>query len=414
MHDRLRIPWNALSPFRDELAQLGERGDAKDVRRTDAVAEPRFRDVAATLAAPDVRITHRLATAADAPVTFTACMRRDDANRVVLVRSEGDGAVRIHVLGSIHAYLVSWLTVASSRAATPIPNDVPPPSPLGELMLALHTADTYRRAKRLREASYDTQGELTVTNEELATTLSDALTSRNAGWLLPAFLSLTPGIDAAHVVPRAPHVLSLATRTVLMPRPQGAGMAPRLAFGEAGTRLGEEFLGGVEFAAGLEIALWTPRGSTPYFRGFLAATPRANHLIEVSAAGDDTHANHQAMTQRRLLVKLTALVTAALHPDAPDRVLARAAEDTPTTRTAATASKVPGPAQRAATEAKRACPSCGFANPFHMKFCGECGGSLQSPPRTARASRPTTCTNCGHEVPAGKRFCTNCGEQLAL
>lgn len=49
------------------------------------------------------------------------------------------------------------------------------------------------------------------------------------------------------------------------------------------------------------------------------------------------------------------------------------------------------------------CPECGFDNPVGMKFCGECGKSLQP-----------ICTNCGTKNPPGFKFCGECGTSLAV
>ncbi|MBI3800921.1 MAG: zinc ribbon domain-containing protein, partial [Deltaproteobacteria bacterium] len=47
------------------------------------------------------------------------------------------------------------------------------------------------------------------------------------------------------------------------------------------------------------------------------------------------------------------------------------------------------------------CPSCGFANPAGMSFCGKCGTSL-SP----------SCPQCGFANPADFAFCGKCGTPL--
>jgi hypothetical protein len=47
------------------------------------------------------------------------------------------------------------------------------------------------------------------------------------------------------------------------------------------------------------------------------------------------------------------------------------------------------------------CPSCGFANPEGMKFCGECGIALQN-----------LCPQCGFENPLQFKFCGECGTSL--
>ncbi len=78
------------------------------------------------------------------------------------------------------------------------------------------------------------------------------------------------------------------------------------------------------------------------------------------------------------------------------------------------------------------CPKCGFQNPANLKFCGNCGTSLQvqggvtcpkcGTPNAAGAKFCSNCGNplqatikcpkCGTEVPAGTKFCPNCGAKL--
>ena len=50
------------------------------------------------------------------------------------------------------------------------------------------------------------------------------------------------------------------------------------------------------------------------------------------------------------------------------------------------------------------CPSCGHENPDGVKFCGECGASLQA---------VATCPRCGTSNPQGTKFCHECGQRLA-
>lgn len=49
------------------------------------------------------------------------------------------------------------------------------------------------------------------------------------------------------------------------------------------------------------------------------------------------------------------------------------------------------------------CPHCQFESPPGMKFCGQCGVKLGSPP----------CPQCGAEVPPGFKFCGECGAPLS-
>ena len=50
------------------------------------------------------------------------------------------------------------------------------------------------------------------------------------------------------------------------------------------------------------------------------------------------------------------------------------------------------------------CPSCDHENPDAVKFCGECGTSLQ---------RSAPCAGCGFANPPGSKFCHECGRNLA-
>ena len=49
------------------------------------------------------------------------------------------------------------------------------------------------------------------------------------------------------------------------------------------------------------------------------------------------------------------------------------------------------------------CPHCQFESPPGMKFCGQCGAKLGSPP----------CAQCGAENPPGFKFCGECGASLS-
>ncbi|UCD08569.1 MAG: zinc ribbon domain-containing protein, partial [Dehalococcoidales bacterium] len=49
------------------------------------------------------------------------------------------------------------------------------------------------------------------------------------------------------------------------------------------------------------------------------------------------------------------------------------------------------------------CPHCQADNPEGVKFCGECGKSLQV---------ELVCPQCGHANPPGVKFCHECGNSL--
>ncbi len=56
------------------------------------------------------------------------------------------------------------------------------------------------------------------------------------------------------------------------------------------------------------------------------------------------------------------------------------------------------------------CPNCGSEYPEGQKFCGNCGGSLDAPPKERLGMEK--CPNCGFDNPQGRRFCTDCGSMI--
>ncbi|UCE80579.1 MAG: zinc ribbon domain-containing protein [Methanobacteriota archaeon] len=57
------------------------------------------------------------------------------------------------------------------------------------------------------------------------------------------------------------------------------------------------------------------------------------------------------------------------------------------------------------------CPNCGAENPEGQKLCGDCGGSVNTPPQPRRGL--SKCPNCGFDNPEGRRFCADCGNMIS-
>jgi len=51
------------------------------------------------------------------------------------------------------------------------------------------------------------------------------------------------------------------------------------------------------------------------------------------------------------------------------------------------------------------CPSCGAENAQGVRFCGQCGASMDSP-------KADKCPNCGAELDNGAKFCCECGTKI--
>jgi hypothetical protein len=402
-----RLAWNALSPFADELASYDPRA-SRDVELPPALREhPLMPLVAPALACPDVRVTHRYVGAQDVPAAFTACARRDDAERVVVVTLLDDDRYEIREIPSSVAFVAGCVAALGRDVTQTVPNDLPPPLPVVTLLYALHAADAYRRVRHVAASNYEADGALQIEPREFVESLAAALASRNPRWLLPAFLRVTPGLEQIDIGARREHLEELVRRGVLRVEIDPRSGAASFTFGEACERLGGEFLDGVGLAVGLEVAVWTRRGVRPFYEAFLAPTDRTNHLVEITRPADGRAvANHQAMTQRQLFAKLVGVLSAALHPEAPARVLGSdPTADRPGQTAASTESPGPTPL---------VCAGCGHGNAAAAKFCVRCGTRLTSaadPQGTRRCPNPT----CGAPVTtADARFCAKCGTALPL
>jgi hypothetical protein len=319
--DRLRLSWNAMSPFAAALdAYVLSAGTDEDAPRDIGTRELEP-GVAAILARPDVRVTHRYAGAATAPGAFTACCCRSAGERTVVVVPLPGGEYKIEPFETHGAYVAWWSSVLSSRVDRTGPNYLPSPVPLSTLLYAFHAVDAYRRAKYRSDMSYEPAPRLSIGLGEFATSMGAALASRSPRWLLPAMLLLTPGLDAFPIQLSADDIRALVAHAFIQRgRDPGVG-DPMLSFGEAGERMGEEFRQGWDLAAGLEVAVWTSRGARALYRAFLAPTALANHLVQIEPARDGVVATHRVLTQRQLFATQVGLLSAALNPAAPDRAM---------------------------------------------------------------------------------------------
>jgi hypothetical protein len=347
----------ALSPF------FGETAGAAGALRPELSNDPAARRAAPLLAAPDVRVIHRIVTPGQALVSFVACWRRDGP-AVAVVMPAGSGASKVDLLEGIPAYLAAWLPIAGSPHKEAVANLLPEPLPLAEFAGILHATDMYRRAKRLREASYDPDSVLQFSEQEFIDAAAAAARSSNAQFLLPAMLMTAPGLRDAWRPASRDDITALMRRGILAARSGSNGTSRDLAFGPSGEALGEAFASGVRGAAGLEVAVWTDGAARPVLRGSIVQGDRANHLIEVeSSPTGQLMARHDACTYSQLASRLTSILLGPL----------AAPEVASSSTTAPTADASRPPAQAAAGPV---CARCGFANPPGLKFCGGCGASL--------------------------------------
>ncbi|WAK02099.1 DNA polymerase III subunit beta family protein [Methylobacter sp. YRD-M1] len=390
-------PWNALSPFAEDLSVLAPTGNIPGPPLTSSLAR-----VALVLARPDVCITHCYAGASVAPGGFTTCAKRTETNTFVVIEALQDDRYSVRVFCSLDAYLEWWVALLSSPAENPIPKDLPPTLPLPAMVYALHAVDAYRRAKEQSLLSHGPADSLQVKQAEFAATMIEAVERRDLRCLLPSFLYLTPGVIALLKEPPQEPRAMLEEAEFLRPRRDPVSGQGVFIFGGSAQRMGTEFSDGITVAVGFGVEVWTEQeGPLPLIEAFLAPTRLTNRLIQIEPdASGFGMAKHQALTQRELYITLFEMVAVALHPDAPKVALKRALLMAAPTQAQRPATVDPSNKQKAdvasaqKTSSQIVCSHCGQANPATMKFCGECGNRLSPqtsvlpPAKPAAALKP--------------------------
>ena len=370
----LRVSWNAMSPLAVTLdAYMRTASTVDSAGHAAPRLDPR---VATILARPDVRVRHLVANASGEWSVFVACWRRADASSFVVLMPRSPDDYAVLTFDSAAAYLAWWVSELSSSATRTIVNCLPPLVPLPALVYALHAVDAHRRATLRQAAEYGGSAPLWIAAAEFAATMRVAITSRDTRWLLPAFLSLTPGVIALLREPSDDELSWLNDAAFLHPSRNQRTGEEGFSFGEAAAAFGEELNGGLRTALGVAVDVWTDHGAMTLEQVFLAPTISANHFVRIEPGDHGVVTNHQALTQTDLYDKLYVLLRGALDPDAPQHARARAERfgwptPSPKDTTAAVGSGAAGQRE------SRTCANCGKENAPNQKFCGECGSNLE-------------------------------------
>jgi len=84
---------------------------------------------------------------------------------------------------------------------------------------------------------------------------------------------------------------------------------------------------------------------------------------------------------------------------------------------AETPASIPAPPDEGLTTATDGSGSitcaCGQSNPTGTRFCGSCGGKLDTPAPPPAPTANRFCTKCGTNIPDDSRFCPECGQPLS-
>ncbi|MBI3268350.1 MAG: hypothetical protein HYZ53_04960 [Planctomycetes bacterium] len=278
--DLLGLELSSFSPFADLRKSYAPRSGSLSPAAREVAATPELRRAAGILARPHVRLRHRVGGGAVPVSLFTACHKGTvDADAVVVVSAGIGSAAMLQLFPSAAGFLDWWIDLLAADVASPAGNDLPDPLPLESLVYVLHAIDAFRRASYASLLAYAPTDEPSIGATEFVGSLNRSVSLRDVRWLLPAFLTLAPGLDRFLFEPRPAHLAALTECGMLEPVRDAATGGGAFRFGPTGRRLGVEFFRSWSLGIGFESAVRTQHGKRVTHRGFLAPTALANHVF---------------------------------------------------------------------------------------------------------------------------------------
>lgn len=301
-----------------------------------------------------------------------------------------EGSILILVYENYGAYLDVWAQDFVSPNDAPAANYIPPTVKLEEFLFILHVVDSFRRVsyQNMLDHAFTDRAKITIT--EFMESMTDSLKSLDIRWLLPAFLSVTPGIEGYHTEMDMKNLEILLTHAFFEEETLTSG-EETLMFGEAGQAMGVEFFHSWLLSCGFEINVAGSDGFQTVERLFIAPTVLTNHFVQIEDVEEGkASVNHQSYTMEQLMYKLGELFDKAFSMDVfPIPTISKAATDV-----SQSVDDAPFPDSTVPMSAE---PSAGVRDqtktdtmPFTPKFC----------------------RNCGFKLNEGSSFCSNCGMRL--
>jgi len=373
--DQLHLQPTAFSPFAEALADYvpgsGTMSDSAQQPASDAV----FAAAAGVLARPDLRL-ELLVGGGMVPLGSIRVYASGPAGGMLVAIAPGDGEWGIRLFDTPRS-CAEWLVhQMGTNTGEGEPNLLAPPCTLSTLVAAFHTIDVFRRSAYQDMLAYQRTADPIVTPEEFRSSAVAAIHSQDIRWLLPSLLALNPSLAENIGSMGSDGLEEVVKRGFLVGTKRAGGTDTVLLFGEAGMRIGSEFLRSWVSSCGYSLDVVGPDGPRTLQRGYIASTALANHWFRFDTKDGTLQVNHQPLSLEQYGQKMGDLLLSGM-------VVERQAD-----------------AAGVAVTSKQAAPS----HPVSQE--------KTTPRGAAPAKTPKFCPGCGAPVKPGAKFCSSCGRSL--
>jgi hypothetical protein len=319
--DQLGLSFQPLSPLAD-LIQPPGRSLAGPALLKSMAGQAEVRLAASILADPQRRLLLRTGGSVMPGTQMAACANPSiDPQAVVVISSAQADGYQVETFPSAAEFAVwtaSLLDSVPLFAALELEAQalegagiseylhlIPDSLPLEAFIYLLHGIDSYRRATYCSMLDYIVNAELSLTAAEFDGSLIQSLNSRDLRWLLPTFMSLTPGLTSFKVAPEVEHLQMLLDKGLLSAGQVEGSHTLLYTWPETGRRLGAEFYRTWSGAAGLEL---TFSGGQTVEQVFVTPTALTNHYFTLAQPeGASAIVQHTPLNKAGLADKIAGL-----------------------------------------------------------------------------------------------------------
>ncbi len=297
--------------------------------------------------------------------------KKSEGDLVAVTEETAEGNLTISIFDNYKSWLSWWIEDFASQSGQPAANYIPPKVNLEEFMFVLHAVDSFRRVSYQNMLSHVFTDRAYARVPEFLQSMADSLKSLDIRWLLPAFLTVTPGVEQ-YQIKIDPQNIGVLLEHDFFREGKLASGEDVLIFGEAGQIMGVEFFRSWFTSCGMEINVAGSGAFTAAERLFIAPTLLGNHFVQLEG-GDKgkTIVNHQLYTTEQLAFKLSELFGSIFELNVTSGTAEPGVEPAQKLPESPEQPLVPTP------PAKRFCRGCGSQVSAGAAFCGKCGMKLK-------------------------------------
>jgi hypothetical protein len=370
--DQLHMQATSFSPFAQMLADYIPGSGALTDTAQQLASDTAFVAVAGVLARPDLRL-ELLVGGGMAPLGSLRVYASKAAGDMLVGLAPGDGGWDCRLFETPRSCAEWFARQTGTNTLEGEPNLLPPPCTLSTLVAAFHTIDAFRRTAYKDMLEFKRTVDPIITPEEFRSSALTAIRSQDIRWLLPSLLVLSPSVVESIGTMGNDGLEQAVQRGFLIGTKRAGGTDTVLLFGEAGSRMGAEFLRSWVSSCGYSMDVVGPTGPRTLQRGYVASTALANHWFRFETKDSVLQVNHQPLSLEQYVQKLGDLLLSATvverKADAAG-VFVKPAQVAPSTpepqKTAASVGAAPA-------KTPKFCPGCGAPVKPGAKFCASCG-----------------------------------------